>query len=331
MPVTSGIHRLVGCAVIAVSTVMPAVAAHAAPTPAPDAPIRINSARAVVATDVTLPGTRVRLRESPGDPLAVTSYTVGDLAFLRRGEAFAKQGGYQEITVAPLGAKALAIPDAYSSGHDSVLLADLVAEKATRVQTVRKPLVAHFAHWSRDGRKVVLTVRRRNGTAWEATGFVIVDAVAKTARTVTVPGVDPAARFRWTPDNAQLVAAYKGGTRFYGQDGEVRRTLAKTGAPAGGEDVFSPSGRGLTTWCPAGHAEDVCVWDRVSGRLAAKVNLGAKALLGWWDEKSFVAVVSGAGAYRAVVVTLKGKGLRVLADISADDWNKRIYLSYTRS
>ncbi|MFC3981782.1 TolB family protein [Streptosporangium jomthongense] len=316
MPVTPGINKTLGGAVIAAClTVLPPSAAHAA-----------------LPADVTLPDTGVTVRESSADPLTVSSYTLGNLAYLRRGEAFAKQKGYQEITVAPGGTKALAVPSSYSSGHDSVLLADLVSEKAVKIQTVQKPFVAHFAHWSRDGRKVVLTVQRKAAGGWTTTGFVIVDVAAKTARTVTVSGVDPAATFRWTPDNAQLVAAHQGGVRFYGQDGTARRTLAKTGAPGGGEDVFSPSGKGLMTWCPASYAEDVCVWDRSSGKIAVKVKgVKPKALLGWWDERSFVAVLPGSGVYKVVVVDVKGKGLRVLADVSARDWNRKIYLSYTRS
>lgn len=315
MPVTPVINRMLGGAVIATClTALAPSAAHAA-----------------LPADVSLPDTGVTVRESPADPLTVTSYTLGNLAYLRRGEAFAKQKGYQEITVAPGGAKALAVPTAYASGHDSVLLADLVTEKAVKIQTVQKPFVAHFAHWSRDGRKVALTVQRKAAGGWETTGFVVVDVAAKTARTVNVSGVDKTARFRWTPDNAQLVAAHQGGVRFYGQDGTVRRTLAKTGAPAGGEDVFSPSGKGLMTWCPASYAEDVCVWDRSSGKLAVKVKgVKPKALLGWWDERSFVAVLPGSGVYKVVVIDVKGKGLRVLADVSARDWDKKIYLSYTR-
>ncbi|MEV7009443.1 hypothetical protein [Streptosporangium sp. NPDC051022] len=317
MPVTPGIYRLLGSAVTAISVILLAQpAAHAA-----------------LPADATLPGTRVTVQENAGDPLTVSSYTLDNLAYLRRGGTFAKQSGYQEITVAPGGAKALAIPTSYNAGHDSVLLADLAAEKAYKVQTVQKPLVAHFAHWSRDGRKVVLTAQRKSESGgWATTGFVIVDAVAKTARTVTVPGVDAGARFRWTPDNAQLVAEYQGGTRFYGQDGAIRRTLAKTGSPAGGEDAFSPSGRGMMTWCPASYAEYVCVWDRVSGKLSVKVKtVRPTALLGWWDERSFIAVIPASNAYRAVLVDVQGRPLRVLAEISADDWNKKIYLSYTRS
>ncbi|MFD8561749.1 hypothetical protein ACFV1N_31070 [Streptosporangium canum] len=314
MSVTPGIYRLLGCAVIAVS-----VAVLTPPT-----------AHAAESADLTLPDTRVTVREDPADPLKVTSYTVGNVAYLRRDAGFAKQTGYQEITVGPKGGMAVAVPTSYTGGRDSVLLADLVANNSTRVQTVDKPLVAKFAHWTRNGGKAVLTVQRKNGTAWETTGFVVVDATAKTARRVTVTGVDRTARFRWSPDGADVVAAYQGGTRFYGQDGAVRRTLLKTGVPAGGEDVFSPSGKALMTWCPVTYTEHVCLWNRTSGKLAAKVNVQPKALLGWWDDKHFLAVVPSAGSYRVVVVDLKGKAVRVLAAISAEDWDKKLYLSYTR-
>ncbi|WP_326821138.1 hypothetical protein [Streptosporangium sp. NBC_01756] len=314
MSVTPGIYRLLGCAVIAVSA--------AALTP--------TASYAARSVDVALPDTRVTLRENAADPLKITSYTLGNVAYLRRNTGFVKQNGYQEITVAPKGAMALAVPTSYSAGRDSVLLADLVTNKAGKVETVAKPYIAKFAHWSRSGGKAVLTVQRKNGTVWETTGFVIVDATAKTARTVTVQGVDRAARFRWSPDGADVVADYQGGTRFYGQDGALRRTLAKTGIPAGGEDVFSPSGGTLMTWCPATYTEYVCFWNRTSGKLTAKANVKPKALLGWWDDKHVLAVVASGSAYRVAVIDLQGKATRVLADISAEDWKNKVYLSYTR-
>lgn len=172
MSVTPGIYRLLGCAVIAVSA--------AALTP--------TASYAARSVDVALPDTRVTLRENAADPLKITSYTLGNVAYLRRNTGFVKQNGYQEITVAPKGAMALAVPTSYSAGRDSVLLADLVTNKAGKVETVAKPYIAKFAHWSRSGGKAVLTVQRKNGTVWETTGFVIVDATAKTARTVTVQG-----------------------------------------------------------------------------------------------------------------------------------------------
>lgn len=281
--------------------------------------------------DVVLPGTRVTARENPADPVRVTSYTFGTSAYVRGSKGFTKQASYKEITVAPKGAMALAVPTSYRDGYDSVALVDPATGRGTRIRTVKKPLVAQYVHWTRDAKKAVMTVERKNGTAWETAGFVVVDVAAKTARTVIVAGVDKAARFRWSSDDTDVIAEYRGGTRFYRQSGQVRRTLAKTGRPAGGEDAFSPSGRGLMTWCPSTYTEHVCVWDRTSGKLAAKVpNLRPKTLWGWWDEKHVIAVVPNGSAYRAVLVDLKGKVVRALADISTADWNNRIYLSYTR-
>jgi hypothetical protein len=303
------------------AAVPPAAQAAAVPLPA----------QAAASADIALPGTRVTVRENPVDPVRITSYTFGTSTYLRRSEKFAKQASYKEITVAPKGARALAVPTSYSDGYDSVVLVDLATAKGTRVRTVKKPIVAQYVHWTRDAKKAVLTVEKKSGTGWETAGFVVVDVAAKTARTVIVTGVDKAAKFRWSSDNTDVVAEYQGGTRFYRQSGEVRRTLAKTGRPAGGEDAFSPSGRGLMTWCPSSYTEHVCIWDRTSGKLATKVpTLRPKALWGWWDEKHLIAVVAGGSAYRAVLVDLKGKAVRALADISAADWNNKLYLSYTR-
>ncbi len=327
MPVTPGIYRLFGCLAVLASVIVPVPAAAHAAEPAAAAPAAVPA----VPVDIVLPGTRVTVREDSKDALRVTSYSFGKMTYLRRGAGFTRQTAYQEITVAPKGKKALAVPTSYQSGYDSVVLLDLATSKGARIRTVRKPLVAHYAHWNRNGGKAVLTVERKSGSAWVTSGFVIVDAVAKTARTVTVADVDKAARFRWSSDGVDVVAEHSGGTRFYGQDGAIRRTLAKTGRPAGGEDAFTPSGRGLMTWCPSSRTEHVCVWDRTSGKLAAKVpGIKPKALWGWWDEKHFIAVIPASGHYQVVLSTLKGKTTRVLAAFSAADWSNKLYLGYTR-
>ncbi|MEU4831635.1 hypothetical protein [Streptosporangium sp. NPDC023615] len=349
MSVTPGTRRLLGCLVALALPIVPVMplpaAAHAARTaggtapeagvtsavaPSSHSPAASSGAHATAA-DIVLPGTRVTLREQAADALKVTSYSVGKTTYLRRGAGFTRQTAYQEITVAPKGGRALAVPTSYRSGYDSVVLLDLATSKGTVIRTVRKPLVAHSAHWSRDGRKAVLTVQRKSGTSWVTSGFVIVDVSARTARQAIVAKVDGSARFRWSSDGSDVVAEYKGGTRFYGQDGAVRRTLVKTGRPAGGEDAFTPSGRGLMTWCPSTHTEHVCVWDRTSGRLAAKVpGIRPKALWGWWDEKHFIAVIPSGGHYQVVLSTLKGRTVRVLAAFAAGDWDARLYLGYTR-
>ncbi|MFB9711365.1 hypothetical protein ACWDUI_24035 [Streptosporangium sandarakinum] len=313
------VRRAAAVAAAAAPVAALAPAAHAAP-----------AVTAAVVVDVKLTGTGVTVHEKTADPVKVTSYTLGNVAYLRRNGRFAKQIGYQEITVAPKGRRAVAVPTTYVNDHDSVLLADLTANTGSKVQTVARPLIAKFAHWSRDGAKAVLTVQRKNGTSWDTIGFAVVDAAARTTRAVTVPGADRAARFRWGPGGTEVVTEHQGGTRFYGLDGRVRRTFAKTGAPAGGEDAFSPSGSAFLTWCPLTYAEPVCVWNRTTGALSAKVNIRAQALLGWWDDRHLIAVVPSGTAYRAVVADLTGRSTRVLADIPAADWKARVYLSYTR-
>ncbi|MER6829287.1 hypothetical protein ABT352_25125 [Streptosporangium sp. NPDC000563] len=323
---------MVGSLALLVSVLVPVPAAAHAAEPAAAAPAAAPLAGPLAApVDIVLPGTRVTVREDSKDALRVTSYSFGKMTYLRRGAGFTRQAAYQEITVAPKATKALAVPVSYQEGYDSVVLLDLAASKSTRIRTVKKPLVAHYVHWNRRGDKAVLTVERKSGSAWVTSGFVVVDTVAKTAKSVTVANVDKAARFRWSSDGLDVVAEYAGGTRFYGQDGAIRRTLAKTGRPAGGEDAFTPSGRSLMTWCPSSYTEHVCVWDRTSGKLVNKVpGIKPKALWGWWDETHFIAVVPSSGHYQVVLSTLKGKVTRVLAAFSADDWSNKLYLGYTR-
>ncbi|MEU8204625.1 hypothetical protein [Streptosporangium sp. NPDC049046] len=323
---------MVGSLALLVSVLVPVPAAAHAAEPAAAAPAAVPLAGPLAApVDIVLPGTRVTVREDSKDALRVTSYSFGKMTYLRRGAGFTRQAAYQEITVAPKATKALAVPASYQEGYDSVVLLDLAASKSTRIRTVKKPLVAHYVHWNRRGDKAVLTVERKSGSAWVTSGFVVVDTVAKTAKSVTVANVDKAARFRWSSDGLDVVAEYAGGTRFYGQDGAIRRTLAKTGRPAGGEDAFTPSGRSLMTWCPSSYTEHVCVWDRTSGKLVNKVpGIKPKALWGWWDETHFIAVVPSSGHYQVVLSTLKGKVTRVLAAFSADDWSNKLYLGYTR-
>ena len=87
------------------------------------------------------------------------------------------------------------------------------------------------------------------------------------------------------------------------------------------------------TWCPSTSHRA-----RLASRTASPASspprcpqgVRPKALWGWWDEKHIIAVIPNGSAYRAVLVDLKGKVVRALADISTADWNNKLYLSYTR-
>ncbi|GLW10653.1 hypothetical protein Misp01_57810 [Microtetraspora sp. NBRC 13810] len=282
---------------------------------------------------LALPGTKATLREDPADPLIVTSYTLGKPAYLRTyGNAeFTRKTAYSEITVAPGGAAAVAVPVRYSAGRDAAVLIDRRTGKATRIPTVKKPLVNGYPYWHRGGRLVVLTVQKKQAKSWVTTGFTLVDAATRKTRTVTVSGVDPAATFQWAPDGRHLVTRHGTGIRFYTTAGAVQRTLAETGRPTGGEEVFSPSGTRLTTWCPPRYREHVCLVDAASGRVAVRVPVKPEAVWGWWDDLHLLAVLARSGGYQVAVVDLKGQVVRNLATIPAAEWKKKLYLGYTRT
>ncbi|MFI6387846.1 hypothetical protein [Nonomuraea sp. NPDC050540] len=290
-------------------------------------------APAGVAANVPLPGTGVTVQEQASDPVRLSSYGFGTKrTYLRAltGDTFVRQKGFSEAALSPDGRRVAAVPDAYRSGWDSVVVTDRVAGKPARVRTVRKPLTASYASWSRDGTKVVLTVEKKVGGKWRTTGFTVVDALASTARTVTVTGTAARAGFWWTPDG-NLIAEYGKGLRVYNPaDGKVVRTFPSIGLPTGPEDAFSPSGRQLAMWCPSSFTEQLCVVDPASGKIVRRVRAEPEALFGWWDEGHVIAVTAWQGAYRLVVLDLTGKTKRVLAGVPAKTWRGGLWLHFVR-
>ncbi|MFI6295680.1 hypothetical protein ACIBEJ_29070 [Nonomuraea sp. NPDC050790] len=290
-------------------------------------------APAGVTANVPLPGTGVTVQEQASDPVRLASYGFGTKrTYLRgvTGDTFVRQKGFSEAALSPDGRRVAAVPDSYHSGWDSVVVTDRLVGKPARVRTVRKPLTASYASWSRDGTKVVLTVEKKVGGKWRTSGFTVVDALASTARTVTVTGAATGAGFWFAPDG-NLVAEYGKGLRVYNPaDGKVVRTFPSIGLPTGPEDAFSPSGRQLALWCPASVAEDLCVADPATGKIVRRVPVEPEALFGWWDESHVIAVAAWKGAYRLVVLDLTGKTKRVLAGVPAKAWKSGLWLHFVR-
>ncbi|TMR91392.1 TolB family protein [Nonomuraea basaltis] len=285
--------------------------------------------------DLTLPGTGgMKYGEKADDPVRLTAYGLGTKqTYLRArtGNAFAREKSLTEVSVAPGGRLAAGVPAAYRSGYDSLLVTDRTTGEAGRIRTVKKPLTASYASWSRDGTKVALTVEQKVSGKWRVLGFTVVDVVAKAARTVRIPGLSADAGFWWSPDG-NLVTRHGTGLRLHRpSDGAVMRTLADVGLPTGPEDAFSPSGKRLATWCPTRFTEQLCLVDPLAGKIAQRVNVRPEALFGWWDESHVIAVMAHQGAYRLSVVDLKGKVTRVLAGVPAKTWAGDLWLSFTRT
>ncbi|MGN9845045.1 TolB family protein [Nonomuraea sp. H19] len=285
--------------------------------------------------DVTLPGTGgVKYLERAGDPVRLTAYGLGTgRTYLRSaaGGTFAWEKTLTEVSVAPGGRLAAGVPAAYRSGYDTLVVTDRTTGKSTRIRTVKKPLTASYASWSRDGKKVALTVEQKIGGTWRARGFTVVDVAAKTARTVGISGLSSGAGFWWSPDG-NLVARHGTGLRLYRpSDGAVMRTLAGVGLPTGPEDAFSPSGRRLATWCPSGPKGQLCLADPITGTIARRMSVRPEAVFGWWDESHLITVMAHQGAYRLAVVDLGGKVTRVLAALPARTWAAELWVSFIRS
>ncbi|MGW0803243.1 TolB family protein [Nonomuraea sp. NPDC002799] len=285
--------------------------------------------------DVALPGTGgVTYREQSGDPVRLTAYGLGTKrTYLRStaGTAFAWEQTLSEVSAAPGGRLIAGVPAAYRSGYDSLVVTDRTTGATSRIRTVARPQTASYASWSRDGRKVALTVEQKSAGKWQVLGFTVVDVTAKSARTVKISGLRANAGFWWSPDG-NLVAMYGTGLRVYRpSDGAVLRTYADVGLPTGPEDAYSPSGRRLTTWCPARLKAQLCLVDPATGKIAGQVGARPAALFGWWDESHLIAVMANAGAYRLSVLDLSGKTTRVLADLPAGTWAADLWLSFTRA
>ncbi|WP_214326720.1 hypothetical protein [Nonomuraea sediminis] len=281
--------------------------------------------------DIEIPGVGITLHEQPGDPKRVTAFDT-DKPYLRDkgADTFTAKKGFFELIPAPKGGRSAGLPNTYSGNRDSVIVIGPAERQSVRIKTVKEPLVTGGPFWTRDGRKIVVTIQRKSGKKWLSQGFVTVDVAAKKASPVMVPGADKDAYFQWSPDGRGLVSSYKDGVRFYRPNGQVERTFKGIGWLASGEDAFSPSGKQLVTYCPARYDEDLCVWDASSGKLRKRIDVKVSQAWGWWDDSHLLAVVKESGAYQVVALDLQGQVTQVLADITAASWKKRHpYLVYT--
>ncbi|TDC08079.1 hypothetical protein E1267_11460 [Nonomuraea longispora] len=291
--------------------------------------------RAAVGADLELPGIGgMKFREKAGDPVRLTAYGLGTRrTYLRSatGNAFTHRKPLSEVSVSPGGRLAAGVPAAYRSGHDALLVTDRATGGTTTIRTVKKPMTASYASWSRDGKKVALTVEQKVSGKWRVLGFTVVDVAGRTARTVEIDGLGADAGFWWSPDG-HLVSRHGTGLRVHrASDGAVVRAYADVGPPTGPEDAYSPSGKRLATWCPERFEEQLCLVDPATGSIAGRVGAAPRAVFGWWDDEHLIAVLAHGGAYRLSVLDLKGKVTRVLADVPARTWDAGLWLSFART
>lgn len=186
--------------------------------------------------DIKLPDADVTLHERVHDPVKVTAFSraVSDSrinAYLRVSDKgrFAEKKDYTELVPAPKGGRVAGVPQSSPGEFDSVVIFDAKG-KATRIRTVRKPLQTRGIQWSRDGRKLVLTVEKEHSTT---VGFATVNIATGAAKVATVRGIDGLATF----NGHQTASTSPPGTQIpikgYGCIGQTDACIARCVRSAG--------------------------------------------------------------------------------------------------
>ncbi|MEU6714578.1 hypothetical protein ABZ897_24180 [Nonomuraea sp. NPDC046802] len=310
----------------AVST---AVAAGPTPTPVPQTTRRI-----------ALPNGGT-LYEHPADPIKLGTLRIGEAD--QRSAVYARvpgsdtfergRGPNVSAEISPDGRWLAVVNELYFSVSDrqEAVFTDRRTGARFSLPVAAAPDVAQFPQWSRDSRKLLLSVMRNDVEQHVpfTQGFVMLDVEARTS--TFVPTSEPeqtkdnpnAPTYKWTPDGTGVAGFYTTpesamGLRFRDLTGRVTRSMHWVGHVVG-EEWFSPSGRMfVTTSCPRA---PICVWDTATGQRRATVPGPAKQyMIGWWDDTHLVnGVWTGKNTLRLTVVDLKGKQTRVLADVKSDE------------
>ncbi|MEU4408747.1 WD40 repeat domain-containing serine/threonine protein kinase [Streptosporangium sp. NPDC023963] len=276
--------------------------------------------------DVELPGTGITLHESPKDPVKLGGYVnikVPFASFAReRGkETFIQVASAMQPVLSPQGDLVALNPIGKfaDSSFDYLRIRDLRNGAQFDVPTVERPREGHNPVWSKDGSKVLLSVRDTDEE--KSDGFVVVDVAARRATHVRTESVG-ADTFPVTfaPDGSVARGYYDGkghGVDFYGPNGQATRTMHWVGQPRN-TTWFSPSGALFATICPKGNT--VCVWDTLSGHRRYTMDIRENTrFVGWFNNNHLLLQNPVKKGSKIEVVDLYGKSVRVLADLKKGD------------
>ena len=300
----------------AVVTTAPAITPRATTAPVATVPPKAEN-------DVELPDVKATLHEHPQDRVRLAAYIQVKQpfkAFARDASGrFAEVGLSEEPRLSPDGQWVALNPwlKFQSSDMDHVRFRHMTTGETFTVQTVRKPETTRSPVWSRDGRRLLMSMMSEDQRLF--VGFVVVDVAERSAVVVRTQRKDDSSLpFSFTPDGT-VIRGYNGkksqGVETYDMTGKVVSTRHWTGLPRNVE-WFSPNGKQFSTVCP--NKEDVCVWDAETGGRKATVEGirdGAR-MIGWFDDDHLMLEEPGKkkGTVQVKVVDLLGRSKRVLAD-----------------
>ncbi|MGJ6965193.1 serine/threonine protein kinase [Streptosporangium sp. G11] len=307
-------------------------------TPSPPARPAIGTMPTTSTTDLRLPGTKITLRENPADPERVTSYrdsrgeANGSPVYLRRGDTseFKFVGTFMTALAAPGGARVAVNPDYKPPEEfDLIRVVDPAGGPETRIRTVDTPLKTYSPRWDRNGTRILLTIYEGLDEEQRSRGFVIVDVISGTARVARVPGDDHRSDYLWGADSASVIhSGPDGSVRFYRLDGTLLRTVPKVGELVRDDVRDTSLGKVFTTRCHD-RPRDACLWDATTATREAVVPIKkGMTFNGWLGDRHFLGTVTERKTTKVVMLDLRGKIVRVLADGPAAEL-REISLYYT--
>jgi hypothetical protein len=233
---------------------------------------------------------------------------------------------YWQTAISPDGRLAAGRTKQYTSAnYHAIDIVDRQTSRTRSVDTVKSPLTYDSPEWSRDSKRLLLSMKNPQKKDWTTVGFIIVDVDAGKARTIPIRDDSiKTGRFYWNGDETNVVVGYTtatgNGLRFYDLRGKVVREITGIGAPYNtASGLFSPSGASFVTKCPGNESGD-CVWDTATGRKTTSFVSACTKVLGWYDETHLYCwATSDGGGSKVNVVDLSGNALRVLLKTTQSD------------
>ncbi|MEV6868732.1 hypothetical protein AB0M44_48155 [Streptosporangium subroseum] len=211
---------------------------------------------------------------------------------------------------------------------DGFVVVDAAGAPEVQIRTVDSPLITLSPHWDVNGTRVLLTVFEGFSDP-RSKGFAIVDVASRTARIALVPDENGPSEYVWGPDSASVMHTRPDGSvRFHRLDGSVLRTVPGVGELTTDDARPTSLGTVFTTRCP-GKSRDVCLWDAATAKRRATVPIREGiGYGGWLGDRHFLATKTEGKNREIVMLDLRGKVVRVLADGPVAELDK-VSLWYT--
>jgi hypothetical protein len=298
------------------------------PTPTPTPAVPTSGV-----TETKLPDVQATAYEHPGDAISLAYFDIErskdnwvNYPRASRTGSFTRTEKYWTTSVSPDRTLEAGRTKKYTSrSYHAVEIIDRRTGDVRSVDLVKSPLTYDSAEWSKDSKRLLLTMKDPKKTDWATIGFIVVDVAAGKAKTTTIlDNSIKSGRFYWTGDENEVVTSFTDGKayglRFYDLDGKRTREITGIGEPYNtSTGLFSPSGKSFVTRCPAGETGD-CVWDTATGNKTTSISSSCTKMLGWYDESHLFCWASSAdGGNQVNVIDLRGTALRVLLRTSAKD------------